>query len=164
MQTRSQSRFNHVMDLQLHLCQFIGRTLLQSLLLQVRDELANVLASPVHRARRQVVPVIRDDLIFVWHFVRRNLLHSGRLAHHVGKIVSIGTSITSTQRVLIEQLLDKTFAAITDPTQQKILLSGYRKNYTTTERNHEIKPYIRLKVHKQTANNFEQECLNVMKI
>lgn len=66
--------------------------------------------------------------------------------------------------LLIEQLLDKTFAAITDPTQQQILLSGYRKNYTTTERNHEIKPYIRLKVHKQTAGNFEQECLNVMKI
>ena len=66
--------------------------------------------------------------------------------------------------LLIEQILDKTFAAINDPTQQQILLSGYRKNYTTTERNREIKPYIKLKVHKQTAGKFEQECLNVMKI
>lgn len=66
--------------------------------------------------------------------------------------------------LLIEQLLDKTFAAISDPSQQKILLRGYRKNFTTTKRNQEIKPYIRLKVHKQTAGKFEQECLNVMKI
>ncbi|MDB9890718.1 hypothetical protein OAD74_04945 [Alphaproteobacteria bacterium] len=66
--------------------------------------------------------------------------------------------------LLIEQLLDKTFAAIGNSAQQKILLSGYRKNFTTTTRNQEIKPYIRLKVHKQTAGKFEQECLNVMKI
>ena len=66
--------------------------------------------------------------------------------------------------LLIEQLLDKTFAAINDPAQRKILLNGYRKDFTTTERNQEIKPYIKLKVHKQTASKFEQQCLNVMEI
>lgn len=66
--------------------------------------------------------------------------------------------------LLIEQLFDKTFEAIKNPPQREVLINGYRKDFTTTERNSEIKPYIRLKVHKQTAANFQQQCQNVMEI
>jgi len=73
-------------------------------------------------------------------------------------------SDAATVFLLIEQLLDKTFQAIGDPSQRTILLDGYRRDFNTTERNQEINPYILLKVHKQTAKTFQQECQSVAEI
>ena len=66
--------------------------------------------------------------------------------------------------LLIEQLLDKTSAAIKDPQKRQELLQGYRKDFDTNERNREIRPYIAIKVHKQTAATFEKQCQTIMQL
>lgn len=66
--------------------------------------------------------------------------------------------------LLIEKLLDTTFAAIRQEGKRKQLLEGYKEVYETTERNKEITPYISIEVHNQTAANFEKECEAVLEI
>ena len=66
--------------------------------------------------------------------------------------------------LLIEQLLEKTSAAIRDPQKRQELLQGFRKDFETNERNREIKPYIAIKVHKQTAAKFEEQCQTIMQL
>ena len=66
--------------------------------------------------------------------------------------------------LLIEQLLEKTSAAIRNPGKRQELLQGFRKDFETNERNREIKPYIEIKVHKQTAAKFEEQCQTIMEL
>ena len=71
-------------------------------------------------------------------------------------------SDSATIFLLIEKICDETFHATIDPKKRTQLLKGLEQKFTTTERNREIKPYIKIKVHKQTAAKFAQECENVL--